>query len=207
MKRGYVSPLRTEGAAHTRQQILRAAKAGFEERGWAGTTLALIAASAQVSPKTVQAQFGTKAEVLRATVDHAIRGSSGDIGSRTSAGEILAATDASSALGLHAAMSTGINARAAALAGVVEAGAAADPVVGALWNQMRENMRFGVDWAARVVGAKPGVRPDLTRAEAQCAFGVAMAWGTYRVLSDAQGLGPDEIEQWIVDYYRRMLLP
>src|SRR5215207_7467448 len=73
-RRSYHAPRRAEAAAQTRASILRAAKDRFEHAGWAGTTIAGIAADASVSPKTIEATFGTKATLLTAVVDYAIRG-------------------------------------------------------------------------------------------------------------------------------------
>jgi AcrR family transcriptional regulator len=47
---------------------------GDEAHGWAATTVAAVAADAAVSPKTIQALFGTKATLLAAAVDYAIAG-------------------------------------------------------------------------------------------------------------------------------------
>lgn len=209
VKRSYVSPLRSAAAAATRQRILRAAKSVFEERGWTGTTLALIAAQADVSPKTIQAQCKTKARLLAETVDFAIRGDPGGAPTvrRGAAQAIKAAPDAREALALHAAMATAINSRAAQLAAVVEGGAASDPAVTALWERMRENMRFGVHWAAELMLAKPGLRPGLSIEEVETVLQLAMAWSTHRTLSSLRDMSQPEIEAWIGRYYERMLLP
>ena len=209
VKRSYVSPLRSAAAAATRQRILSAAKSVFEARGWAGTTMALIAAEAEVSPKTIQAQFGTKARLLADTVDFAIRGDPGSepIVRKGAAQSIKDSSDARGALALHAAMSTGINSRAAQLAAVVEAGAASDPAVAPLWERMRENMQFGVHWAAELMLSKPGLRPDLALQEVETVLQLAMAWSTYRTLSSIRGMSEAQIESWLGRYYERMLLP
>ena len=55
---GWRPPKRTQAA------ILAAAKRVFEERGWAGATVRLIAQEAAVSQKTVEALYGTKLRSL-----------------------------------------------------------------------------------------------------------------------------------------------
>lgn len=204
----YISPLREAGAASTRRQILAAAAGVFEERGWSGTTLGRVAARAGVSPKTIQAQFGTKAGLLADTVDFAIRGERRpEAGAgRGAAQAIRTAPSAPEALALHAAMITEINARAAGLASVVEAGVAADVGLGPLWQRMRENMQFGVRWAAETVRAQPGIREDLSSEALETVFQIAMAWSTYRTLASARGMSRTEIEAWIRELYERMLL-
>lgn len=66
--RGYVSRLRQEQAAATRDRVVRAAAELFAERGYAGTTLPAIGRRAGVSTETVQ-NHGPKADLLRATLD------------------------------------------------------------------------------------------------------------------------------------------
>lgn len=207
-KRIYVSPLRSAAAAATRRRVLLAAQVLFEERGWAGTTLAAIAADAGVSSKTVQAQFRTKARVLAGAVDLAIRGAPGDgaAGRRGSAQAIREARDAREALALHAALSTAVNSRASRLAAVVEAAAGSDPAVAPLWERMRENMQFGVGWAAQVLLDKPGLRAGLTAADIETVLQVAMAWSTHRTLASVRGMETAQIQAWIGQLYERMLL-
>ena len=73
-KRRYHAPRREAAAARTRETIVHAAKEQFEQHGWSGTTIRSISNTAGVSPKTIEAQFGTKAMLLKLAVDYAIRG-------------------------------------------------------------------------------------------------------------------------------------
>ncbi|WP_299053521.1 TetR/AcrR family transcriptional regulator [uncultured Nocardioides sp.] len=61
--RPYRSPVREQRAAETRVLVVRTAADSFEELGWSGTTMTLIAQRAGVSVKTVHA-VGTKAFLL-----------------------------------------------------------------------------------------------------------------------------------------------
>ena len=71
---GYHSPLRVRQAAETRQTVLVAATRLFTERGWAGTTLAAVAAEAGTAVETVYSAFGSKSGLLIAAIDVAIVG-------------------------------------------------------------------------------------------------------------------------------------
>jgi AcrR family transcriptional regulator len=73
-KSRYHSPLRERQAAETRQTIIRAAIKLFRERGWAATTLPMIAREAGTSVDTIYSTFGTKSDLLMAAVDVAIVG-------------------------------------------------------------------------------------------------------------------------------------
>src|SRR5689334_335092 len=127
-KRAYNAPRRAEAAAETREAILRAAKARFERAGWAGTTIAGVASDANLSPKTIEATFGTKAALLAAVVDYAIRG---DVDPTPMVGRAVVqaerdAPDAAAMLELHAHRSAAIARGAAHIASVVETAAGAD---------------------------------------------------------------------------------
>jgi AcrR family transcriptional regulator len=207
-KRPYYAPRRTAAAAQTREAILAAAKARFEAGGWVATTMAAVAADAGVSPKTIEASFGTKAKLLAAVVDYAIRGDV-DPTPMVNRPAVQAERDAPHAatmLDLHARRSAGILSRSAHIAWVVESAAAGDQRVGELWAQMTHNLRFGVDTAAETLLAKPGVRAGLTPEETRQILLVAMHWGTYRTLTGMADLDVDAVETWIKRYYRRMLL-
>lgn len=74
----YKSPLRARQAAETREIVLAAATRVFTERGWAGTTLAAVAAQAGTAVETIYSGFGSKSGLLIAAIDVAIVGDDGD---------------------------------------------------------------------------------------------------------------------------------
>jgi AcrR family transcriptional regulator len=67
-RRPYRSPTRERHAAETRARILGAARELLARNGYAGTTVEAIAATAEVSPKTVSAVVGSKRDLLAALV-------------------------------------------------------------------------------------------------------------------------------------------
>ena len=76
--RPYRSPRREQQAAATRLAILRVAQGLFEAHGYAATTMAAIATEADVALKTVYLAFETKAGLLRAVWDLALKGDTDD---------------------------------------------------------------------------------------------------------------------------------
>jgi AcrR family transcriptional regulator len=72
--RTYSSDRRRRQAAQTRADVLNAAVKLFSETGWAGTTLAAIAAEAGVAVETVYSGFGSKKNLLREALDVSIVG-------------------------------------------------------------------------------------------------------------------------------------
>lgn len=207
-KRVYRSPRRDAQAARTREAVVHAAQQLFEELGWAGTTLSVVASQARVSLKTVEAIFGTKAALLQAAVDYAIRGDLDPLPMprRESVARIEAAPDAATMLRLHAAHLRAINSRSARIAAAVEQAATADDSVAALWQQMNHNRRYAVRWAARTLLTKPGRKRGLARKQTETAFWVAIDWATYRTLTAHAGLDLDQYEAWLNTYYRDSFL-
>ncbi len=78
VKRRYHAPVRQEQAAQTRQRIAAAAAVEFAEHGWSGTTVAAIAARAQVTPQAVHLAVGGKAALLVRAVEVTVAGATDD---------------------------------------------------------------------------------------------------------------------------------
>src|SRR6476646_10459142 len=73
-RRRYESPRRRAQADATRRDLIAAAQRLFERQGYAATTMAAIAAEADVALKTVYVVFETKGGVLRALWHLLLRG-------------------------------------------------------------------------------------------------------------------------------------
>jgi AcrR family transcriptional regulator len=206
-RRPYNSPQRASAARRTRETIVQSAQEAFEQKGFSATTIPLIASAAGVSPKTVEALFGTKAALLRAVVDYAIRGDLLDIPitEREGGTRIEAAPTAAAMLDLHATHVRTIVERTARVAWSVEHAAAGDPDVTDLWQKMTHNRRSGVTWATDLLLAKPDTDPTLERSYVENTFWLALEWGTYRTMTEQHGLTPKQFEQWLRSYYRNML--
>jgi AcrR family transcriptional regulator len=208
-RRAYHAPQRDAAAARTRETIIRSSRHLFEQRGWAATTIRLVAERAEVSQKTVEAVFGTKAALLQAAVDLAIRGDvdPSTMPQRAVVARIERAPSAGAMLDLHARHLRAINERSARIAWVVEQAAVDDPVVQALWDEMNHNRRYAVAWATTVLLEKPGRRAGLRRRDVEAAFWVALDWGTYRTLTQHAGLTATKYETWLRRYYRLVFMP
>ena len=92
--------------------------------------------------------------------------------------QIEAAPDARTMLELHAGASPRRPYTSADLAFVVEHAAKSDERIAALWHQMVENRRDGVEWAARTLLGKPGVQ-HLRIDDVEQTFWVVLDWGDY----------------------------
>lgn len=78
VKRAYHAPIRQQQAAQTRERIAEAAVQEFTEHGWAGTTVAAIAARAGVTPQAVYQAVGAKPTLLIRAVETAVSGAGDD---------------------------------------------------------------------------------------------------------------------------------
>src|ERR687898_148794 len=76
------SPLRREQAALTRTRIIEGATAVFEARGYEGARIEDIASKAGVAVPTVYKVFANKRNLLKASVEAAIRGGEAGEGER-----------------------------------------------------------------------------------------------------------------------------
>jgi AcrR family transcriptional regulator len=207
-RRRYDTTTRQAAAAARRLAVAAAAKELFEQHGWAGTRVADVAARAGVSQKLVEASFGTKAALLAAAVEYAIRGDVEPVpmAQRERIRKMEAAPDAAAMLQLHATHLREVNARSARIALVVEQAAAADSAAAAIWRQMNRNRGYAVRWATDTLWKKRGRRRGLTRTRATAAFWVALDWGTYTTLTERAGLDDDGFERWLQEYYGALLL-
>jgi len=205
--RRYNAPVRRAAALRNRARVLAAAKRTFEQRGWQGATIPLIAQRAGVSHQMIETTFGTKAALLQAVVDFSIRGDASPVKMplRRVVADMEAVTTAAAMLDLHATHVRSISERSAAIAWTVEHAVSSDRRVAQLWREMTGNRAYGVSWATRVLLAKPDVDTSLDYDMVETAFWLSLDWGTYRSLTRERGMSPDAFERWLREYYRRML--
>ena len=127
-KRAYRSELRRRQAEETRLRIVATAAQLFADLGYARTTLSKIAASAGVSPETVQVH-GPKAALMIAAAEYAAFGVTGDrsvldmeLGRR-----FVAITDRDEAIDFLVVEQTSVHERSARVALALVGAAASDP--------------------------------------------------------------------------------
>ena len=205
--RVYRSPQREAAAQRTRESIVRAAKELFEQQGWAATTVRAVAVNSGISQKSVEAIYKTKAGLLQATIDYAMRGDTSPtpMPQRPALLEMESVGDAKTMLQLHAAHLRRVVPRSAGIAWAVEQAAATGGQPAELWAQMHHNRTYAVRWAAKTLLSKPDTR-HLTKEAAETVFWIAIDWATYRTLSAYAGLNDKQYETWLRTYYDQTLL-
>src|SRR5262245_43647662 len=127
--RRYDSSGRRARADATRQEVVVAAHDLFVAKGYAATTIADIAAAAQVSAPTIYAAFGTKARILKRCIDVALAGDPADapVADRPLSQWVYDAGEPAELLGRYATMMGVLAKRAAPIYDVLARAADSEP--------------------------------------------------------------------------------
>jgi len=162
--RRYNSPRRAEQAAATRGDILKAARELFVGRGYAATTIAEIARSAQVAVDTVYATVGRKPALLREVLETAISGTDQAVpaSDRDYVARIRSADTAGEKLTLYANAIVQIQSRLAPVYLAIRDAAATDPDSAALWAEINGRRAANMRNLAADLRATGELRPDLS---------------------------------------------
>src|SRR4051812_2817442 len=169
VKRGrpYNSSRRRLQAEHRRARILTAAEQLFLGDGYAATTVAAIAAAAEVSPETVFKSFGGKAGLVRAIQRNAL-GGTGAVPAPTRSDTMSAReTDPGVIIRGWATLSEEVAPRVAPIMLLVRSAAATDQEMSELLDAMHaqrlDRMAHNARRLARVGGLRPGVTVENAR--------------------------------------------
>jgi AcrR family transcriptional regulator len=207
-RRPYHSPYRQEQARRTRRAILEAALPLFIERGYAGTSLADIAAAAGVALKTVQAVFGTKAKLLSDLWDVSVVGDDEAIpvAERAWFQATLDEPDPRRQLQVFLQHIGWIKRRVGALAEVVRRAAQADPEIAALWQLIQGQMIADQRLVTQRFADKGMLREGLDATEAAEIMGILNHPSVYYLAAVEQGWSEDRFESWLADALSQQLL-
>jgi len=207
--RHYSSPRREHQAAATRREIVQAAKQLFEAQGYTATTMSAVAAEAQVALKTVYLAFETKARLLRAVWDVALKGDDSDapVADRPWYIEVIEEPDPERKLRRLATASCAVKVRIASLLGVIRDAAPSDEEIGELWALIQSDFyaNQGVVIASLDRAGSLASGLDSTRA-------TDILWtlnhpDVWLLLVGQRGWSPTQFEKWLGDAATAQLLP
>lgn len=207
-RRRYNSPRRREQAAATRRQILKTAQRLFEKKGYAGTSMAAIAAQAGVSLKTVYVAFETKSGLLRALWHLLLRGEKDDVpvGEQRWFREVVEEPDPERQLRLNARNSRMVKVRAGTLMAVLRGAAPADPEIGALWGSIQTEFYDNQRSIMAILHEKKALRAGLDVARATDILWTLNHPDVYWLLVGDRGWTPEQYEEWLGDLLCSQLL-
>ncbi len=193
--------LRERKAQLTRDEILRAARHLFAERGYARTSVRDIAQTAGVSAQTVYDSVGSK-QALVSSLNDLIDTEAGIPGLARAAAE---SDDPQELAATNARITRSILEHCGDIVHALVTGAAAEPELAAV---LAEGQRRHVEGAGRIVGllrrldALGPIDPD----EAAETLAVVTDIRFALVMQESYGWSLDRLESWMAETSRRLLL-
>jgi len=206
VKRRYDATKRRQAAAGNRRAILDAALELFSARGYSATSMAAIAARADVALDTVYASVGRKPELARLLVETAISGTTQVVSAedRDYVQAILVAPDAETKIEIYASAMRMIAGRLAPVLAILQQAAAAVPELTELWHEVSERRAANMHRFVADLAAVATLRTDLDHA-------ADIVWATnapelYQLLVGQRGWTSERYERFLADTWRRVLL-
>jgi len=198
----YRSARRERQAQSTREDIVRAARRLFAERGYAGTSMNDLAAAAEVAVPTIYASVGSKRELLIALLD--LIDTEADVASLNA--QMAKATTGAEVVAATATLTRQINERCGDIIGALHAAASADPDVATALEDGLGRHRDGTMRAAKKLGKLGALRDGLTVKQAGAVVSVVTAHGAYAELTRYHGWSWDECERWMAQTLTELVL-
>ena len=206
-RRPYRSPVRQARARLTRARILQAATRAFCTHGYAGTTIAAVAAAAGVSVAAVELAFPAKPDLLKAAIDVAIAGDDEQVPvlKRPWAATARAAPDATAFLEAVTAVLVPAAVRSDALVLTALEAARGDDRLVQLAAQLRAQRAVTASWIVDGLRERAPLRPGLDRSEAVDIVWLLMDPAVFDRLTTARGWTPDRFGRFFGDSLLHLL--
>jgi len=207
-RRRYTSNRRAAAAAETRRAILAAARALFLEHGYVATTMAAIAAQADVAPDTVYAAVGTKPVLFRLLVESAISGTDDAVpaDARDYVLALKSESDPRRKVAIYAGAIRRIMERLAPLFRILRDAAAADPELRALWEEIASRRARNMLAFAHELDDSGGLRAGVSIQEAADVVWAMNSPEFFLLLVHERRWSGDRFERWLADTWVRLLL-
>jgi len=206
--RGYDVSKRREQAELRRERILQAAQELFVQLGYPATTMAAIAARAEVAVDTVYASVGSKPALFKQLVETAISGTGQAVPAeqRDYVRAIRGEPEAAAKLRIYAAALIAIHARLAPLLAVVQAAAFHAPEISSLWNEIADRRAANMRLLAADLVDTGQLRPDLTVDEIADIIWATNSAEFYLLLVRGRAWDPNRFACFLADTWCRLLL-
>jgi AcrR family transcriptional regulator len=209
-QRGYDNSRRAEQARATRVRVLDAARELLLANGYAGTTIAQVAAAAQVSSETVQKAFGTKAALAKAVYDVTLVGDDEPVPlrDRPEFVALLEEPDPGRKLERYAAIGRALWERIGPLLDVLMQGAqAGEPDLVPFVATIRRESHMGASGIVAHLASVGALQPGLDVNRACDELWLLIQPENYRLLVGERGWSSDDVEAWLARSARAALLP
>lgn len=207
-RRPYRSAVREDAARRTRRAVVAAASELFVAHGYAGTSLAAIAAAAGVARPTVFAAFGSKAALLREVLDQALVGDDEPVpvAKRPWFAPVWQARTPAAVLDAYASVCALIGQRAGAVFEAVRRAADDAPEAAELWMTLQQNRQAGARMVLEHARRLGDLRADL---DMERAVDVLWFWNDpshHAALIGGRGWAPNEYRGWLSARMQESLL-
>jgi AcrR family transcriptional regulator len=205
-RRQYHSPLRADQARQTRRRVLEAAFRLFDDRGYAGTTMAAVAEEAGVSPETIYLSLGGKRGLLEGVIETAIAGEDDPSTSEdVSWAETARLPDAAERLERMVEFSCGILARTRPIHSVIRGAADKEPFAAALGKRLLQDRLVAQTERVRRY-LRDDLRAGLSASEAGERYCALASPELYHLLTVELGWTADQHRVWLTDLLQIELL-
>lgn len=198
-KRAYDAPNRNAQARRNRERVVDAAQQLFMRDGYGNTTIASIAAAANVSPDTVYKSFGGKPGLVRAIRTKALEGRGPAPAEQRSdelhGGEL----DGREIIRAWGALTAEVAPRVAPILLLIRAAAATDSEVQRLLEEMDADRLRRMTDNARRLRAAGFLRPGVTLAQAADVLWTYSAPELYELLVVRRGWPPKRYGRFVAD--------
>jgi AcrR family transcriptional regulator len=208
VKRNYDSTRRQELARQGRARILAVARSRFLRDGYAATTMAAIAADADVSPQTVTKHFGNKPGLVKALFDVALVGDDEAVplAARPWITAIHDEPDPHRKLRLYAEALATMVPRTAPIQ-LLAREAVGDPAVAEVWEQTRVGRLLGMTDLAENLAAGDHLRDGVSMEQARDVLWAYSSPELYDLLVLERGWTTDAYAEFIALGAIASLLP
>jgi AcrR family transcriptional regulator len=200
-RRPYRSARRRRQLEATRQAILRGARRLFRERGYAGTTIAAIAAEADLAVPTVYQHFGSKRRLLLELIDATINAR---VPPQLAA--VLDQPTPRAQLAALARMCVDLARVAPDVVSVALNASIADPELGAMFRHMAEGRRASAALVAHGIAGEGGLRSSVSEERARDVMFALASPELYEVVVLRFGWSDDQFEEWLSETLATSLL-
>jgi AcrR family transcriptional regulator len=198
-KRSYDASRRQEQARRTRARIIEAAERHFVDDGYAGTTIATIAADADVSADTIYKSFGGKSGLVRAIRERALQGD-GPVPAEARSDALHArASSGREIIEAWGALTAEIAPRVAPILLLVRAAAISDPEGRAMLDEMDRDRLRRMTGNARRLRSGGHLRAGITLAQAADVLWTYSAPELFELLVLRRGWSPKRYGRFVAD--------